>query len=155
MKTEPLPPDTIRLPAEWDHAGELLAPEGARAAILEGLSRAGSVPVSENTSEILRVEAGRPRWGQDASEANLAEEVGLEAAISATKGCYVGQEIVARMRTYGKMNRRLAGLRFPGGPVGARNVLSGSGEAATGAGPRHERRRLAALRRDRARIRFS
>ncbi|MET0619170.1 MAG: hypothetical protein ABW056_02770 [Thermoanaerobaculia bacterium] len=111
------PADTIRLPPEWDHAGELLAPEGARDAILEGLSRAGSVPVSENTSEILRVEAGRPRWGQDATEASLAGEVGLEAAISATKGCYVGQEIVARMRTYGKMNRRLAGLRFPGGPV--------------------------------------
>ena len=110
---------TVRLPAEWDHAGELLAPEGARAAILEELSSAGSVPVSESTSEILRVEAGRPRWGQDATEANLAEEIGLQAAISATKGCYVGQEIVARMRTYGKVNRRLAGLRFPEGPVAA------------------------------------
>jgi tRNA-modifying protein YgfZ len=111
------PVGAVRLPAEWDHAGELLAPDGARAAILEELSRAGSVPVSESTSEILRVEAGRPRWGQDATEVNLAEEIGLEAAISATKGCYVGQEIVARMRTYGKVNRRLAGLRFPGGPV--------------------------------------
>ena len=110
---------TVRLPAEWDHAGELLAPEAARAAILEELSSAGSVPVSENTSEILRVEAGRPRWGQDATEANLAEEIGLQAAISATKGCYVGQEIVARMRTYGRVNRRLAGLRFPEGPVAA------------------------------------
>jgi tRNA-modifying protein YgfZ len=65
------------------------------------------------------VEAGRPRFGQDATGDNVPAEVGLEPAISWTKGCYVGQEIVARMRTYGKANKRLAGFEFPGAPVWA------------------------------------
>jgi folate-binding Fe-S cluster repair protein YgfZ len=49
--------------------------------------------------------------------------MGLDAAISATKGCYVGQEIVARLRTYGRVNRRLVGFRFPEGPVAAGTVF--------------------------------
>src|SRR5262249_55405263 len=57
------------------------------------------------------------RLGKDANDSNLPEEVGLSAAISSTKGCYVGQEVVARLRTYGRVNRRLVGFRFPGEPV--------------------------------------
>ncbi len=87
------------------------------------LDRAGSVAVSETTAEILRVEAGRPRFGSDADESNLADEVGLDASISTTKGCYVGQEIVARMRTYGRVNRRLVGFRFPEGPIPPGSLL--------------------------------
>ncbi len=111
------PPGGTRLPGEWELAGEILAPASARAAILESLAAAGSSTVSEPTAEVLRVEAGRPRLSQDATEANLAEEVGLEAGDLGTKGCYVGQEIVARMKTYGQLNRRLAGFRFPSGAV--------------------------------------
>ena len=94
-----LPAGATRLPAEWEVAGGILAPAALREAISEVLARAGSSEVSEATSEVLRVEGGRPRLHQDATEANLAEETGLDAAISSTKGCYVGQEIVARMRT--------------------------------------------------------
>lgn len=113
------PPGGTRLPGEWELAGEILAPGSARAAILAGLAAAGSSAVSEPTAEVLRVEAGRPRLSRDATEENLAAEVGLEGAISTTKGCYVGQEVVARMRTYGRVNRRLAGFRFPSGPLPA------------------------------------
>jgi folate-binding protein YgfZ len=118
-----LPAGAIRLPPEWEHAGEILAPEAFRPAILENLSAAGSLEVPEATADILRVEAGRPRLQQDATDANLLEETGLEAAISSTKGCYVGQEIVARMRTYGRANRRLSGFRFPGESVPAGTVF--------------------------------
>ena len=128
---------------------------GVAAAILESLAAAGSSTVSEPTAEVLRVEAGRPRLSQDATEANLAEEVGLEAAISATKGCYVGQEIVARMRTYGRVNRRLAGFRFPSGAVSAGTTFPDPEKPQRELGARDELGRFAALRPDRAGIRVS
>ncbi len=113
--------DALLLPGESEFSAEILAPAGDRDRIEEWLGAAGSIAISEETAEILRVEAGRPRFGQDADETHLADEVGLEAAISTTKGCYVGQEIVARMRTYGRVNKRLVGFRFPDGslPAGA------------------------------------
>jgi folate-binding protein YgfZ len=49
-------------------------------------------------------------------DSHFPDEVGLEAAISTTKGCYVGRK-VARTRTYGRVNRRLVGFRFPDGPI--------------------------------------
>ena len=79
------------------------------------------------TAEILRVEAGRPRFGLDIDGTNLPDEAGLAEALSATKGCYVGQEIVARRRTYGRMNRRLVGFRFPDGPVATGTILLRTG----------------------------
>ena len=73
--------------------------------------------VPDRTAEILRVEAGRPRLGKDADDTHMPEEVGLSSAISATKGCYVGQEVVARHGTYGRVNHRLVGFRIPSPPV--------------------------------------
>jgi len=119
----PLPEGGVRLPPEGEVAAEILAPASARAAILARLAEAGSLPVSEETAEVLRVEAGRPRLFRDADESNLPDEVGLQEAISVTKGCYVGQEVVARMRTYGRVNRRLVGFRFPEGAVASGAVF--------------------------------
>lgn len=63
--------------------------------------------------EKARVLATIPRFGVDFDESNLAPEAGIEArAISYAKGCYIGQEIIARIRTYGKVNRILRGLRL-------------------------------------------
>jgi folate-binding protein YgfZ len=63
--------------------------------------------------DVVRVECGIPRYGVDITEANLAQETGLEAeAISYDKGCYLGQEVVARVHFRGHVNRRLSGLRF-------------------------------------------
>jgi len=64
--------------------------------------------------EILRIESGTPRQGFELSEDVLPAEARLDAAISATKGCYVGQEIVARLRSRGQVNHLLVGLRFEG-----------------------------------------
>jgi folate-binding protein YgfZ len=121
---EVIPPgDTVRFPGEGEVAIEILAPAAAGPALERALLESGSVPVSPETAEILRIEAGRPRLGVDAGESNIPDEVRLAAAISTTKGCYVGQEIVARMRTYGRLQRRLVGFRFPGEPVPAGTVF--------------------------------
>jgi folate-binding protein YgfZ len=63
--------------------------------------------------ETGRIEAGLPRWGADMDETTLAPEVLDTTAISYSKGCYIGQEIIARVRTYGQVARSLRGLRLP------------------------------------------
>ena len=69
-------------------------------------------PCSEAALEIVRIESGIPRFGIDMDETNLAPETGIEArAISYTKGCYIGQEVISRIRTYGQVARALRGLR--------------------------------------------
>src|SRR3954467_13559078 len=67
----------------------------------------------ETAAEIVRVEHGRPRYGIDLDDSVIPQEAGLnERAVSFTKGCYVGQETVARLYYRGKPNRRLLGLRL-------------------------------------------
>ncbi len=83
--------------------------QAVRAALLE----AGAVEVSEAVAECLRVERGRPRYGLDLDDSVIPQEAGLNArAVSFTKGCYVGQETVARLHYRGKPNRHLRGLRL-------------------------------------------
>lgn len=63
--------------------------------------------------ETARIEAGIPRFGADMDETNLPAEAGIEArAVSYAKGCYIGQEVIARMRTYGQATKQLCGLRW-------------------------------------------
>ncbi len=73
----------------------------------------GAEPVSEDAAEALRIERGRPRFGLDLGQDTIPQEAGLnERAVSFTKGCYVGQETVARLYYKGKANRHLRGLRL-------------------------------------------
>jgi tRNA-modifying protein YgfZ len=70
-------------------------------------------PVSEEAAECVRIEAGRPRLGFDMGSETMPQEAGInERAVSFTKGCYVGQETVARLHYKGKPNRHLRGLRL-------------------------------------------
>jgi folate-binding protein YgfZ len=70
-------------------------------------------PVSEEAAECLRIESGRPRLGYDMDADTIPQEAGInERAVSFTKGCYVGQETVARLHYRGKPNRHLRGLRL-------------------------------------------
>jgi folate-binding protein YgfZ len=79
-----------------------------RAALLE----AGASAIGEQAAETLRIERGRPRYGIDLDESVIPQEAGLnERAVSFTKGCYVGQETVARLFYKGRPNRELRGLR--------------------------------------------
>jgi folate-binding protein YgfZ len=83
------------------------------------LQERGAAPVGEAAAECLRIEGGRPRYGVDLDETVIPQEAGLnERAVSFTKGCYVGQETVARLHYRGKPNRHLRGLRLsePGAP---------------------------------------
>lgn len=77
------------------------------------LRAAGAVEVSADAAEILRVEAGIPRFGAEMGTATMPAEAGIvEDAVSFTKGCYIGQETVARLHYKGKPNRHLRGLRL-------------------------------------------
>lgn len=77
--------------------------------------KAGIAQCNADTLETLRVESGSPLFGRDISEANLPQEIGRTAtSISFRKGCYLGQETVARLDAMGHVNRQLMGLRFPG-----------------------------------------
>jgi folate-binding protein YgfZ len=79
--------------------------------VLEG---AGFVPVREAASERARVEDGRPRAGFEFDGDLLPMEIGLEGAVSFTKGCYAGQEVIARASHRGRVRRTLAGIRLVG-----------------------------------------
>jgi folate-binding protein YgfZ len=85
------------------------------AAVRAALEAAGAIGVSEDSAEVVRVERGRPRYGVDLDDSVIPQEAGLnERAVSFTKGCYVGQETVARLFYRGKPNRHMRGLRLSG-----------------------------------------
>ncbi len=84
------------------------------AAVWSSLFSAGVSPVGRDALEILRIESGRPRFGPDMGPSTLALEVAPEGILSFTKGCYRGQEVVARGVGVGQVNRRLLGLRIDG-----------------------------------------
>ena len=97
--------------------------------------------VAEAAVECLRVERGRPRYGIDLDDSVIPQEAGLnERAVSFTKGCYVGQETVARLYYRGKPNRQLRGLRLSG-PASSGDELSFEGRVV---GASRERRGVAA-----------
>src|SRR3954470_6339955 len=84
------------------------------ARVTEALLAAGAGAAAEEpAAEIVRVESGRPRYGIDLDDSTIPQEAGLnDRAVSFTKGCYVGQETVARLHWRGKPNRHLRGLRL-------------------------------------------
>jgi len=82
------------------------------AALRGALEATGTPPISEAAVELARICVGWPAWGAELTEMVLPPEVGIEEeSVSYSKGCYVGQETLARMRTYGHPTRGLAGLR--------------------------------------------
>ena len=87
--------------------------EAADVAELEvALREAGVAEVSADAAEIVRVESGRPRFGREMTTETIPQEAGInERAVSFSKGCYIGQETVARLHYKGKPNRHLRGLR--------------------------------------------
>jgi tRNA-modifying protein YgfZ len=83
-------------------------------------------PVSGDTAECLRIESGRPRLGFDMGSETIPQEAGInDRAVSFTKGCYVGQETVARLHYKGKPNRHLRGLRLTEATARGAEILLG------------------------------
>lgn len=98
------------------HTGEDgfdLVIDSARAAeVREALISAGAAPVNDDTFDTLRLEAGIARYGRDMDESNIVVETNLDDAISYSKGCYIGQEIIVRIKHRGHVAKKLTGLRF-------------------------------------------
>ena len=94
----------------------LIAPTTQAAGVLESLSHGGAVPLDDPSALLLRIEAGVPAFLVDMDEETIPLEAGLDHALSHTKGCYVGQEIIVRIRdrAHGRVARRLVGLRLAG-----------------------------------------
>jgi folate-binding protein YgfZ len=107
--------------ASGERAFRIAVAREAAGAVAEALAEAGRplglVAGSAEVFEILRIEAGTPRFGAEVGPDVLPAEAGLETAISFDKGCYIGQEIVARIESRGRVRRRLAGLRLLDGPA--------------------------------------
>jgi folate-binding protein YgfZ len=103
---------------------EIFIPSEAVTSLTSKLQAAGIFEGSRDTWEIARIESGRPEWGTDMDESTLPQEANFDelGAISYTKGCYIGQETVARVHFRGHVNRFLRRLRFvtrPAPPKGA------------------------------------
>jgi folate-binding protein YgfZ len=96
---------------------DVFLPVGALATVADRLLAAvrtvGGGPAGWDAMELARIEAGIPRFGQDMDETNLPLEAGLEArAVSYTKGCYIGQEVINRIHSIGQVTKALRGLRL-------------------------------------------
>ncbi len=91
----------------WD----LLVPASRRQMLIDSLVAEGVIPVDEDEIDRQRILAGIPRFGVDGTTENLPLEAGYDGAIAEGKGCFAGQEVVARIRTYGHVNRRLCRIR--------------------------------------------
>lgn len=98
---------------------EIIVPESAFEPLWERLLTEGATPAGLAAWDIARIEAGRPEWGIDIDDTTIPQEANFDElhAISYTKGCYVGQETVARVHFRGHVNRVLRGLMVPHGPV--------------------------------------
>ena len=110
-------PDFSDLPGEVRPISYLIGPgldlwlsPSDRASALENFISAGAILLGDEGWETLRVEAGLPAWGRELTPAVLLPEAGMDDAISYSKGCYVGQEIVARLHARGHANRALRHL---------------------------------------------
>lgn len=104
---------------------DLICEAEARERVAEELLAAGAAGVSPEAAEILRIEAGRPRFGAEMGTETMPAEAGIvEQAVSFTKGCYIGQETVARLHYKGKPNRHLRGLKLSGAGAQAGDPIS-------------------------------
>jgi folate-binding protein YgfZ len=95
-----------------EEGSDLWAPVAALPALWDRIAREGARPVGEEAWNVLRVEAGRVRHGADVDETTLVLEAPLEETYSLTKGCYIGQEVVARVTYRGHVNRKIVGFRL-------------------------------------------
>ena len=107
-----VPVTIIRATHTAEDGFDIVVDSNQAAQIREALVNAGAQPVSDDTFEILRIEAGIARYGVDMDETTIVTETNLDDAVSYTKGCYVGQEIIVRIKHRGHVAKKLTGLRF-------------------------------------------
>jgi folate-binding protein YgfZ len=88
----------------------IFAPASEKPALISRLEAAGAVPADAEAARVVRLEHGKPRYGEDISERFLAQEANQPQALNFSKGCYLGQEIVERVRSRGQIHRVLKPL---------------------------------------------
>lgn len=106
------------------HTGEDGFDLVTEADLRQALQDAGAQPVDAETFEILRVEAGIARFGRDMDESNVIPETNLDDAVSYTKGCYVGQEIIVRIKHRGHPAKKFVGLKLDQPVEAGANITS-------------------------------
>ncbi len=107
-------------------------PADQASALVDRLEAAGAVGASAEDARLARIENGKPRYGEDIRETSLPQETQQMHAVSFTKGCYLGQEIVERIHSRGSVHRHLRALELTGpAPAGGTELKSDDG-AATG-----------------------
>ena len=115
---------------------DIIVDRGASDGLMAALSDRGAVPASDGEVDTLRIESGRPLFGVDMTEETIPLEAGIDdRAISRTKGCYVGQEVIVRVldRGHGRVARRLVGLALPAGaPLPAAGAAIAAGDKEVG-----------------------
>jgi folate-binding protein YgfZ len=102
------------------------APENAQK-LRDALVHGGALPIGAEALELYRIALGIPRYSQDIRERDLPQETGQARALNFSKGCYVGQEIVERIRSRGAVHRTFVGFMFEGAlpPVGTKVQVDG------------------------------
>jgi tRNA-modifying protein YgfZ len=90
----------------------IYTPAQGKEAVVRQLEAAGATPALAGEVRLVRLENGVPRYGEDIRDTSLPQETGQMHAVSFTKGCYLGQEIVERIRSQGRVNKRLAWLEI-------------------------------------------
>ena len=123
----------VKTPEIAPECYDVICPASIADALRSAILSAGAVEGSAELWTILRIEAGRPEWGVEMDETTLPQEALLDAlgAISFTKGCYIGQEVVARIHFRGHVNKLLRKLRFVTSALPQRGatVVNDAGEA--------------------------
>lgn len=112
--------------------GGLTGQPGFRAIVPRGVAvEVDAVPCSLEEARVVRVENGVPRYGEDMLETNLVQETGRTEALHFSKGCYLGQEIVERVRSRGQVTKGITALAVAGAdvPAAGSKVMSGDKEA--------------------------
>jgi tRNA-modifying protein YgfZ len=136
---------------------EIILPSAAEQSMRDRLLALGAIPGSPQTWNIARIEAGRPEWGIDMNDTTIPQEANLDSlgAISYTKGCYTGQETVARVHFRGHVNRFLRKLHFVSAsvPPTSAELVNDAGEVvgdvrSVALSPRHGGVAIAMVRRE-------
>ncbi len=135
----PLPGMITGRPSRLGVGADLLVPRGRSTSLVDRLRELGAVEVSPEALERWRILRGRPRFPVDLGEDSVPAEAGLEDAIDFTKGCFLGQEAVAKIRRLGHPARVVLALRAPNPVEVGAPILAGADEvgrvtSATGLG---------------------
>jgi aminomethyltransferase len=112
--------------------GRIFCPLETKDAVIAKLESAGATPATPEDARLVRIENGRPRYGEDITDTSLPQETQQMHAVSYTKGCYLGQEIVERIRARGHVNRKLVRLEFESQPPEGADITSSVVSPATG-----------------------